>query len=57
MTAAERVVVDRGRATDAWHRVHDGFGNGVVERSRQAARAAAVQQLGLHDLERMGVIP
>lgn len=57
LTAAEKVVVDRGRDTTGWDRVHGGFRAAVLGHQAEITANAASSQLGIADLDTLGVVP
>jgi|HubBroStandDraft_6_1064221.scaffolds.fasta_scaffold1554334_1 hypothetical protein len=56
LTPAEKVVVDKGRDTTGWDKVHEAYGRASAERARIAQQQAAQLEIGLDDLGHAGVI-
>ena len=57
LTAAEKAIVDKGRDTSGMVPVHAAFGAAVAERAQTAAATSAEHQLGIDNLETLGVVP
>ena len=57
LTAAERVVADRGRETTRWAPVHNAYAAASAERASKAAADSAQSQLGSENLGAIGVVP
>lgn len=57
LTAAEKAVADGGRNVDAWSGTHDAYGSAGAALAAKAAAQAAALQLGVDDLQAIGVVP
>ena len=49
-------MIDRNRDAVGWKKVHEGFGAAVLERSKKARAEAKQHELGVDNLEQMGVV-
>ncbi len=57
LTAGEKAYVDAGKDTTAWVSVHNAFGAAVAEQAQTAAATSAENQLGITNLQSLGVVP
>ena len=57
LTAAEKVVADKGRDTSAWPAIHSAYNTAVAEAAQKAAASSSAAQLGVDNLATTGVVP
>lgn len=56
LSQEQQSVADRGRDTTGWAATNNAFGAAVVEQSKEARAEAAQHQLGIDDLDTVGVV-
>jgi hypothetical protein len=57
LTPPEKTIADRGRDVTGWQTTHDAYRAAVLQLSARAQAAAAAQQLGVANVETIGVVP
>jgi len=56
LSQEQQSVADRGRDAAGWGATHNAFGGAVLERSKRARAEAAQHQLGIDELDTVGVV-
>ena len=57
LSPEDKATADRGRDVGSWKFQHDAFTQASRERAHQASAASAAAQLGMDELDTLGVVP